>query len=400
MSIHRRTFLAGACALPIAAQVQDLAVRLPEIPVLPPSPPSQLSGPYAGKSWKIQYLFDEDDAAAVLTDLRFGSAERGMAVGGFERKGKEEAVALITRDGGGKWTPVKLKDFPISLNLVDDSRAFAVCRDSLLFTNEGGASWARLKLPKEAKRHPMLRCSFLDDKRGWIFGGGITFYSTSDGGQNWSKVPESSEIKLKDENTVWNWMNWFDAKSAFIVGNSAAPPPEASRFPDWMMPERASRRRLLPSTTILGETRDGGQTWKFSYASIFGRVVRMRNMGARAIVVYHYGDGMEFPAEVYALDLSTGKSVPIFRRKDLWVQDAVPLASGGVVVAAIESPGRLRSTPVPGRLRIFLSLDGKAWNEMRVDYRATGRRAYLSRLDDAHIWAGTDEGVILSLSSQ
>lgn len=368
-----------------------------EIPVLPPEPPNRISGIYAGRQWALQRYVDADETTALLNDLRFASAQRGIAIGSLTQKEREESQALVTRDGGKTWTPVKLKDFPLSLAVIDESRAFLVGRDALWYTDEGGVAWEKRKLPKEAKKRPMFRAHFIDEKRGWIFGAGKTYYSTLDGGLNWQKVPESAAVNLKDENTVWTWMNFVNAETAMIVGFSASPPRDVSRFPDWMMPERAARRALTPSTTVLGETRDGGKTWRIGVTSAFGRVTRLRTLGTRGYVVYHYGDGMEFPSEVYSLDLSTGASKPFFRRRELWAHDVVPLHDGGAIVAAIEPPGRLRSSPIPGRLRIFYTPNGEAWFEMKVDYRAVGRRAVLSRVDDTHLWVATDEGTILRL---
>jgi hypothetical protein len=282
--------------------------------------------------------------------------------------------------------------------MIDESRAYIVGQEALWFTNEGGAVWQKRKLPKEAKGKPMFRADFVDEKRGWIFGGGKTFFSTEDGGLNWQKVPESAALTLKDENTAWTWMNQVDPKVRMIVGLSASPPREASRFPDWMMPERALRRTVTPSTTVLGESRDAGKTWKMSMTSAFGRVTRLRTLGTRGLAIYHYGDGMEFPSEVYSLDLATGRSGVLFRRRDLWVHDAIPLHDGGAMLAAIEPPGRLRASPIPGRLRIFLTTGAGVWNQMKVDYRASGRRAFFARVDDRDIWVATDEGTILKLT--
>lgn len=371
-----------------------------EIPVLPPEAAGRITGLYAGSQWKVQRYVDADDTVALLNDLRFASAERGLAIGSLTRKESEESQALVTRDGGKNWTAVKLRDFPLSLSLLDESRAFLVGRESLWFTNEGGLSWEKRKLPKDARGKLMVRAQFADEKHGWVFGTGKTFYVTSDGGMNWEKVPESAALTLKDDNTGWSWMNQVSPNVALILGHSAAPPRDASRFPDWMMPERATRRALLPGTTVVGETHDGGKTWKMGVASAFGRVTRLRSLGTRGLAVYHYGEGIEFPSEVFALDLSTGGSKPFFRRRELWVHDAVPLNDNGVILAAIEPPGRLRASPIPGRLRIFYTPSGERWFEMKVDYRAAGRRAMLSRVDDTHIWAATDEGTILKLEIQ
>jgi hypothetical protein len=409
MLIGRRAFLAaaGGAALkagqapagaPPATRLDSSGVTIGEVPSLVPMPAEQITGRYAGRRWSVQRIVDADDTSAVLTDIRFASAERGIAVGVFTQKGREESQALITRDGGKAWTPVKLKDYPYSVGMIDESRAYIVGQNAFWFTNEGGAVWQKRKLPRDAKGKPMFRADFVDEKRGWIFGGGRTFFSTEDGGMSWRKVPESAALTLKDENTEWTWMNRIDTNTGIIVGLSASPPREASRFPDWMMPERALRRSVTPSTTVLGETRDGGKTWKMSMTSAFGRVTRLRTLGLRGLALYHYGDGMEFPSEVYSIGLGTGRSRPLFRRRDLWVHDAIPLHDGGVMLAAIEPPGRLRASPIPGRLRIFLSTVAGVWHEMKVDYRAAGRRAFFARVDDRNIWVATDEGTILKLT--
>jgi len=193
------------------------------------------------------------------------------------------------------------------------------------------------------------------------------------------------------------WMTWVTPKAGMIVGHSAAAPKDASRYPDWMVPERAVRRRLTPSTTMVAETYDQGGKWKISVASAFGEVVRMRSLGNRALSLFHYGDGLAFPSEVYSLDIGTGSNKPFFRRKQIFVQDAVPLSGGGAVVVAVEPPGRLNNSPIPGKIRVFATPDGLAWSEMKVDYRAVGRRATLARFDDQNIWVCTDEGMILRM---
>ena len=404
IGLSRRAWLAAMGALPlveVGAGAQP-PTGMPEVPAGPIAKGSPAAGRFAGKSWRIQQMVDEDDTAAVMTDIQFASAERGIATGSLNRKGKEENQAWLTRNGGAKWTPVKLKDFPVSVNMVDESRVFFVGRDALWFSNEGGLVWEKRKLPKldkAAREKGMFvnRVSFTDEKRGWAFGGGKVFQVTSDGGLTWTPVAESEALGLKSENTIWTWMTWVTPKTGMIVGHSASVPKDNSRYPDWMVPERAVRRRLTPSTTMVAETHDGGGKWKMSVASTFGEVTRMRSLGNRALTLFHYGDGLEFPSEVYALDVTTGKNVAFFRRKQIFVQDAVPLTGGGAMVVAVEPPGRLNNSPIPGKIRVFVTPDGLSWSEMKVDYRAVGRHATLARFDDESIWICTDEGTILRM---
>ncbi len=401
--LSRRTWLAAAAALPLA-EVEAVAQppsNLLEVPAgqIPKAPPG---GRFAGKSWRIQQMVDEDETAVVMNDIQFASAERGVAVASLNRKGKEENQAWLTRDGGAKWTTVKLKDFPVSVNMLDESRVFIVGRDNLWFSNEGGLTWEKRKLPKldKAARDKGLfvnRVSFADEKLGWAFGGGKTFHITKDGGLTWAPVAESEALGLKSENTIWTWMTWVTPKTAMMVGHSTSAPKDGSRFPDWMVPERAVRRRLAPATTMVAETYDRGGKWKISVASTFGQVLRMRSLGSRALSLFHYGDGLAFPSEVYALDMTTGKNAAYFRRKEIIVQDAVPLSDGGAMIVAVEPPGRLNNSPIPGRIRVFAHTPGSEWSEMKVDYRAVGRRATLARFDDQSIWICTDEGIILRM---
>ncbi|MBI5084567.1 MAG: hypothetical protein HZB13_08220 [Acidobacteria bacterium] len=406
----RRVFLAvGAAAGCAAGQTpgpappkpatpsQVRAEQLVAVPAGAIAPAEKGAGRYAAKRWKAVRLVDEDETTGALNDIRLMGMERGIAVGALNRRGKVEPQALLTRDGGVNWTAVKLRDVPLSLQMLDESRGFYVGEGSLWYTDEGGAAWEKRKLPN-SREYIMLRVHFVDPKRGWAYGAGKVFWSTEDGGLTWRKVKESEDLNLKAENTIWTSMVWLGEKAAMLAGSSAVPRTEAmARIPDWMLPERAARRRLTPSTTVVGETRDAGLTWKLSVASTFGRVIRMRSYGMRALTVFHYGDGMDFPSEVYDLDLTTGKSKPLFRRKEVVVHDAVPLPGGGAVIAGVEPAGRLRATPVPGKVRIFVTDDGVEWSEMKVDYRAVGRRVTLARFSDMNMLAATDEGTILKL---
>lgn len=413
----RRAFLAGACGVGLAAGQTPAAKPKPAAPPkprpgetprsmyserpheLPEGPIAMLedSAPlYGGLSWKIQHQFDEDETAAGLNDIAFASKDRGIAVGVLSRKGRDENFALLTRDGGLHWTETKMKDLPISVFLLDDSRYYCLCEDSLWYSDEAGQNWQKRKMPKRKREFTMTRLHFTDEMHGFMFGQGLSVFRTTDGGQHWAVVPEAEKLELKPKNTEWAWANWPAPQVGMIIGTSAAPPPEGSRVPDWMLPERALRRRPIPGSTVVLETHDGGTSWKGSMVSSFGHVMRMRGRG-RGMAVFEYGDAMEFSSEVYEVNFQSGSNRPYFRRKNQFVFDAMPLDNGGAVVAAIESRGEMRTSPFPGPLRIFVNT-GSEWRRMKVDYHATGVRATLARFDDEHIWAATDEGVILKLS--
>jgi hypothetical protein len=112
-------------------------------------------------------------------------------------------------------------------------------------------------------------------------------------------------------------------------------------------------------------------------------------------------DSFEWPAEVYRLDLRSGKSESVFKKKDRLVTDAAIFADGAdgrAFLAAAEPPGRLRSAPIPGKVRMLSSANLKDWVEMPVDYRAVAQSLVLAGPDAEHLWAATDTGMILRLS--
>jgi hypothetical protein len=120
--------------------------------------------------------------------------------------------------------------------------------------------------------------------------------------------------------------------------------------------------------------------------------------GGRGLLAFDYADSFEWPAEVYRVDLKTGKSESAFKKKDRLVTDVAIFDDGRAFLAAVEPPGRLRSAPIPGKVRMLSSTDLKDWVEMPVDYRAVAQSLVLAGPDAEHLWAATDTGMILRLS--
>lgn len=392
--MQRRQFLPLCLAAPAAFQSPP---RLDPIPEEPPAPAAAGAGPFAGRRWKLQYLHDDDKWSAFLSDFCCPAPERAAAALWLDAGYRSRSAALVSRDSGASWKEVPLQEKFLSFFALDENRIWAVGEKSLWISAESGYQWSRLNLPRTPRRYRPGRVHFLGGRRGFAFGAGKAFYSTMDGGVTWKPVPESQAVQLKEENTVWTSMDFLDDRHGLIVGFSDPRLNEEERMPAWMFPERAGRRKLTPITTIAGETKDGGATWKFAMTSAFGRPVRLRAAGGEGVVVYHYSESFPFPSEVYLLDFRTGASRPVFRRRDLWVHDALLLPDGAVVLAVIQLAGGLRSSPVPGKLRLLYSKDRQQWMEMAVDYRAEGFRAVLAAPSPEALWAATDQGCILRL---
>lgn len=370
--------------------------REPEIPALPPIKAEESPGAAAKWRWRPQFEFDEMDRSVVFNDCRFANAERGIAVGLVtnQRNGSTDGYGLLTRNGGGQWTPFKVKDGPLSVHWGAGSTLWMVGEEDLWYSPEAGLTWEKRKLPSAGR---MIRCHFVDENRGWVYGLGKQFFSTEDGGRRWQKVPESEDLDLKTEHTSWSAMQFISADVGLLLGNYTPPRRERQRFPDWMNPDEALKRRLTPTTTLAAETRDGGKSWKIQKASAFGTVVRLRTLGARGLIVYHYSNSFDFPSEVMEADFTTGKSRPVFRRRDTLVYDAVPLPGGGAVLAGLTVQPSMAFSPVSRPATVLWSDNLSDWTKQKVHYRAAGRRVVLSYISSTHIWCATDEGMILRL---
>lgn len=376
-----------------------------------------LPAAFAQPKWTLQYFYDEDGKELRITDLAFPSASRGIAVGEISgpQVRKPEFTALVTSDGGVRWSLVPLAEFPRSLFFLNESAGWLVTSDSIWFTAEAGRSWTKIsgqirpdrKLAGAPESGLLLRVWFLDAQHGYGVGLQKSVYKTSDGGRTWKAVTEAAQPSTNPAFTSYSQIAFADDRRGVIAGGYVPPRPRGSNeeddVPDWMNPERTLARRERSLMAIELGTRDSGATWTPSTAPVIGSLAALRLRGREGLAVFAFADSFEWPSEVYRLDLNTGKSVSVFKQKDRRVTDAALFADGPAFLAAVEPPGRLRSTPVPGKVKILMS-DGPGsgdmtrWTEMSVDYRAVARSLVLAGPDSTHLWAATDTGMILRLA--
>jgi len=383
--------------------------------------------PDDGAHWTLQYFYDQDGKDLHITDLAFPSAKRGIAVGAIidrerDREGrKPQFTSLVTSDGGEHWTLAPLKEFPRSIFFLDESNGWMVTGESLWFTQEAGRSWTRIsdqikankKLADPPRGGLILRVWFLDAQHGYAVGLQKSVFETHDGGRNWKPLAEAAVPTSNPAYSLYSHIAFADARRGLIAGGYVPPRTagksreeldEEGDLPEWMHPERMLSRRQQPRLTLELDTLDGGEAWKSGTAPLLGSVVSARLAGENGLLVFNFVDSFELPAEVYRLDLKTGKSESVYKKRDRLVTDAAifPDGAGGTnpraFLAAVEPPGRLRSAPIPGKVRMLSSNNLKDWVEMPVDYRAVAQSLVLAGPDAGHLWAGTDTGMILRLS--
>ncbi|MFB3777279.1 MAG: WD40/YVTN/BNR-like repeat-containing protein [Bryobacteraceae bacterium] len=332
-----------------------------------------------GQVWRVQFSPKGGEAVA-FSDLKFASADRGIAVGRAGRGQGAKPLALLTADGGRRWSRVSLQEEGQSLFFLNEVNGWMVTGGGLWKTSDFGATWS--KLP-EASTPEVTRVHFLDERRGWAVGPLKGFYQTGDGGASWSRVAAGQEAAGTPEYTSYDCLTFVGGRFGMAAGASIPPQPGG-----------APGRRELPHLTIFLDTRDAGATWSASTASMFGRVTKVVFApDGRGLGLIQFQSGFEFPSEVFQIEWKTGKSWRAFRRADCAVTDIDLGASGQAWLAAIERTGHSRR----GRLRIFESRDLVEWTEMSIEGRPKAARAVLAAAEGGPAWVATDEGTILRL---
>lgn len=366
------------------------------------------AAPPAFPKWSLQYFHDEDRTELRITGFAFPSTERGVAVGViYDRAGRSrpQPTALVTSNGGVKWTPVALKEYPRSIFFLNESQGWLVTPNAIWATEESGRSWTRIadqikpngKLEGFVKGGLILRVWFLDAMHGFAVGLQKSVFETTDGGRTWVPVPEAAKPQANPGLSVYSQIAFTGGRLGIVTGGYIPRRP-GDELPDWMMTEELQNRRQVPGLTLQLATSNGGGSWTSSTAPLMGSVAALKLAGSNGLVVFQYADSFVWPSEVFRLDLGTGKSEGAFRQKDRSVTDAALFPGGGGMLAAVEPVGNLRSAPIPGKVRMLASTDLKSWTEMNVDYRAVARSVVLAGPDAEHMWAATDTGMILKLT--
>jgi len=346
----------------------------------------------AAPHWTMQYFLDEDKRSLALTSIAFPSAQRGLAAGAIIDQGKEKPVVMVTSNGGSAWTEVAVPEVGHSLFCLDETACWMVTGRGIWFSSEAGRAWKRLY-----KQEGLVRVHFASRERGWALGALKKLLETSDGGKTWTKVAAAETLKTSIERTVFHAITFLTPRHGLIAARSE-PPVRRDEKPLWMDSEAESRKER-PTVTALLETQDGGKTWRESTLSMFGRLSKLTipTAGGKALGLIEYDRFFQYPAEVYLYTFTSRTFLRTLRLKDFAPTDVAVTAAGPGLAVGFQPPGALARSPVPGRVRAFISGDLENWVEMEVDYRAVARRVSLAAVDAKNVWLATDTGMILRL---
>jgi photosystem II stability/assembly factor-like uncharacterized protein len=345
----------------------------------------------ADEKWEIQLFHDEDKSSLTLNDIKFPSAQRGVAVGFLTGKGGEpKGTAVVTSDGGKHWSYVPTKEVGRSLFFLNETAGWMVTDQGIWFTDESGRSWRRI-----LKRQGLNRVHFTTREQGWAVGAPKLMLSTKDGGKTWTKVPDAEKPGTNPQHSSYNAIDFGSPNLGLVAGSSRAP--RHARLPVWADTD-ASKHAELPGTAMVLSTKNGGESWVPSVASIFGTVTQVRFApDGRVLALIEFHEYFDWPSEVIKIDWKTGGSSRTLLAKNRAITDIALVSPGPAYAVGFEPQGRLAHTPVPGKLKVLRSSDLEHWTEIPVDYRALARRAVISAADAANVWIATDTGMILKL---
>ena len=173
-----------------------------------------------GRSWTRQAIETKD----AINDLYFRNKEDGYVVAGNS--------IFTTGDGGQTWRELRryfASDFGGALPELYSvrfsgkkkgwvvgsiSRNDVVIDSLVLFTNDGGTSWQRQRLPT---REELIHVDFINEKRGWIVGDGGTILHTEDGGETWTQQRTNVNATLYHVDFRNERVGWAVGKQGTIL---------------------------------------------------------------------------------------------------------------------------------------------------------------------------------------
>ena len=150
-----------------------------------------------------------------------------------------------------------------------------------------------------------------------------------------------------------------------------------------MEPERAIKRRQVPTLALLLKTLDGGATWKSDNRSAVRHCISVRLRGDNGLAVFEFNQSFDWPSEVYRLDCAAARRTRVYRER-LRVMDCALFRGPRAVSGGVEPPGKLEhSRRFRARSGCSTSTNLTDWTEMDVDYKASARSLVLAGPDAA-----------------
>lgn len=165
-----------------------------------------------GEQWREIGRFSAEEFGGTeleLYSIRFSGKKRGWIVGSVSRRDVVvDSLLIYTEDGGVSWLRQRVpsKEELIHADFISDQRGWAVgARGTILHTEDGGRTWT---LQRSGTNATLYHVDFRDERVGWVVGERGTVLRTTDGGESWFPVavPVRStllSVRLAGEDEGW-----------------------------------------------------------------------------------------------------------------------------------------------------------------------------------------------------
>jgi photosystem II stability/assembly factor-like uncharacterized protein len=165
-----------------------------------------------GQTWQeIRRYFATDFGGAQpeLYSVRFSGKKRGWVVGSISRADVViDSLVIYTDDGGKSWQRqrVPTKQELIHVDFADEKRGWIVgVGGTILHTEDGGETWTEQLSKTKAT---LYHVDFRNERVGWAVGERATILRTSDGGLNWQQVETTVRatflsVEFPEEKAGW-----------------------------------------------------------------------------------------------------------------------------------------------------------------------------------------------------
>jgi photosystem II stability/assembly factor-like uncharacterized protein len=165
-----------------------------------------------GETWReIRRYFASDFGGAIpeLYSVRFSGKKRGWVVGSISNNDVVvDSLVIYTNDGGKSWQRQRLptRQELIHVDFADEKRGWIVgAGGTILHTEDGGETWAE---QQSRTRATLYHVDFRNEREGWAVGERGSILRTTDGGITWLPVEITVRgtllnVQFPDENTGW-----------------------------------------------------------------------------------------------------------------------------------------------------------------------------------------------------
>jgi photosystem II stability/assembly factor-like uncharacterized protein len=194
-----------------------------------------------GQHWReLRRYFASDfgGATAELYSVRFSGKKRGWVVGSVSRKDVVvDSLVIYTNDGGKSWQRqrVPTREELIHLDFADEKRGWIVgVGGTVLFTQDSGETWTPLGSGTTAT---LYHVDFRDERVGWAVGERATVLRTTDGGQSWLPVDVPVRGTLLS-------VQFVDADNGWIVGRGGVILRSSDAGRTWVRQESRTKQNL------------------------------------------------------------------------------------------------------------------------------------------------------------